>query len=47
MYYYNYLLSVCDVINFENHMSFFMKPFFYLAKDLGWKIKYLKKENSF
>ena len=38
---------VFDVINFEINLSFFIKQFFYIIKNLGQKLTYLKNEKSF
>ena len=37
----------CDVINFEISLIFLIKQFFYLAKNLRQKFKYLENEKSF
>ena len=38
---------VCNVINFEINLSFFVKPFFYITKKSAQKCKYLKNERAF
>ena len=38
---------VCDTINFEKKLNFFIIPFYYMFKKLGQKCKYLKTEKRF
>ena len=36
-----------DVANFEIHLAFLIKPFFYMTKKSIQKFKYLENENTF
>ena len=38
-----FICPVCEVINFENNHSFFIKPFFYITKKSGQKCQYLNE----
>ena len=40
-------LPVCDGINFEINLSFFIKAFSYMTNKSGQTFKYLRNENSF
>ena len=39
--------AVCDVINFENYISFLIKPFSFINKRSSRKFEYLKNEKNF
>ena len=39
--------SLFDVMNFEMHLTFAIKPFFYITKKSGQKCKYLKNQKNF
>ena len=44
---YGNCYPVCEVINFEIHLSFPTKPFSYVTKNSEQILKYLKNEKSF